>query len=252
MDLGASIDKVIASISYTLPSLLENLDLASASTALSGTGNSLDNVLTGNTFGNSLNGKAGNDTLTGMGGNDTLDGDTGIDIATYAGNRSDLTIAQSCTGFTVTDTTNAEGADTLANIERLTFSNTKIAVDINGNAGTTAKILGAVFGTASLTNKVYVGIGLSYLDGGMTYSDLMALALHAAGATTSNAEVTLLWTNLFDVAPTAAEAAPFIALLDNNSLTASALGVLAADYSVNTSHIGLTGLSRTGLEYSTG
>lgn len=241
LNLGGNIDQVISSISYTLGNYLENLDLASGGGNLTGTGNALDNVLTGN---------EGNNSLTGGAGNDSLDGGTGIDTANYTGNRAGFTLAQSGASFIVTDSAGAEGIDTVSNIERLVFADTRIALDVTGgNAGTTAKILGAVFGAASVSNAAYVGIGLNYLDGGMSNADLMALALNAAGATTSNAVVNLLWTNLFGVAPTVAEADPYVAMLDSGSMSAGVLGMAAADTSFNTANIGLTGLAQTGIEY---
>lgn len=187
-----------------------------------------------------------NDTLTGGAGNDIIDGGAGTDIATYSAAGASYTITKTSTGYTISGGT--DGSDTLTNIERLNFTDKKIAIDFDGNAGITAKILGAVFGTASVSNTTYVGIGLSYLDGGMSYTDLMALALSAAGTTTSNAVVSLLWTNLFGLAPTAAEAAPYITLLDSG-LSTGALGVLAADHSLNTTNINLVGLAQTGIEY---
>lgn len=57
-------------------------------------------------------------------------------------------------------------------------------MDVDGNAGTVAKIIGAVFGKQAIENKVYVGIGLSFLDGNWSYDNLAALALDAAGAKT--------------------------------------------------------------------
>ena len=119
-------------------------------------------------------------------------------------------------GYTVADRLGRDGVDPLTNVERLQFADSKLALDIKGNAGTTAKILGAGFGSASLTNKVYVGIGLELLDAGTRYTDLMSVALSAKlGAGFSNAdEVSLLWTNLFGIPPTIAEAAPFVAMLD--------------------------------------
>ena len=62
---------VISSISYSLPSGVENLALASGAGNINGTGNALDNVIIGNQGNNILNGKGGNDTLTGGGGADT-------------------------------------------------------------------------------------------------------------------------------------------------------------------------------------
>ncbi|MDB5802437.1 MAG: Hemolysin-type calcium-binding region, partial [Rhodocyclales bacterium] len=71
-------DLVKASITYTLGTNLENLTLT-GTTALNGTGNTLDNVLTGNSAINTLTGGAGNDTLDGAGGADSLIGGTGND-----------------------------------------------------------------------------------------------------------------------------------------------------------------------------
>ena len=133
-------------------------------------------------------------------------------------------------------------------IERLKFTDKSLAVDISGNAGTTAKILGAVFGKESVSNKSYVGIGLSFLDAGWTYDNLAGLALDAAGAKTNDQIVSLLWTNVIGTKPTAADKQPFIALLENG-MTAGALAHLAADTAFNTTNINLVGLAQTGIEY---
>jgi Ca2+-binding RTX toxin-like protein len=69
---------VQSSITWTLGSNLENLVLT-GTTAINGTGNTLDNVLTGNSVSNTLTGAAGNDTLDGGAGADTLAGGTGND-----------------------------------------------------------------------------------------------------------------------------------------------------------------------------
>ena len=133
-------------------------------------------------------------------------------------------------------------------IERLKFTDKSIAIDLNGNAGTTAKILGAVFGKESVSNKSYVGIGLSFLDAGWTYDNLAGVALDAAGAKTNDQIVSLLWTNVIGTKPTAADKQPFIAMLENG-MTAGALANLAADTSFNTTNINLVGLAQTGIEY---
>ena len=127
----------------------------------------------------SISGGTGNDTFNGGLGL-SIDGGGGIDTVAYSAVRSHYSVTANATGFIVKDNVGSDGTDTLTNVERLAFSDDKIALDINGNAGTTAKILGAVFGAASVSNKQYVGIGLSCLHAGWTYENLMAVALDAA------------------------------------------------------------------------
>ena len=80
---NAGIDTVISTITLNLDDTLgglknvENLTLTGS--ALSGTGNELDNRLTGNSAGNTLTGDLGDDTIDGGAGNDTLTGGAGND-----------------------------------------------------------------------------------------------------------------------------------------------------------------------------
>ncbi|MBF2027953.1 MAG: calcium-binding protein [Oscillatoriales cyanobacterium C42_A2020_001] len=69
------IDLVQSSVSYTLGSNVENLTLTGTDN-LTGTGNTLNNVITGNAGNNALAGAGGNDTLLGGAGNDVLTGST--------------------------------------------------------------------------------------------------------------------------------------------------------------------------------
>ena len=66
---GEGTDTVRSSIDYTLGANVENLALTG--TALNGTGNGLDNVITGNAQNNVLDGAAGADSMAGGLGNDT-------------------------------------------------------------------------------------------------------------------------------------------------------------------------------------
>ena len=212
-------------------------------------GSVIENAI-GGSGSDTLIGNDAHNRLEGGGGNDTLDGGAGIDTSAYGSSRASYTVARTATGFTVSG--GADGSDTLTNIERLQFSNTFLAIDLAGNAGTTAKILGAVFGASSLSNKQYVGIGLSYLDAGMSYQDLTQLALNARlGAGFSNAaEVNLLYQNLVGVPPSAADLNFWTGTLSSGQFSQASLAVMAADDNLNTTNINLVGLAQTGIEYS--
>lgn len=71
-------DTVRSTVTLTLSSNVENLVLTGTS-AITGTGNTLDNSISGNTANNTLTGAAGNDTLDGGAGNDMLIGGAGAD-----------------------------------------------------------------------------------------------------------------------------------------------------------------------------
>jgi RTX calcium-binding nonapeptide repeat (4 copies) len=204
---------------------------------------------------------AGNDTIHSLNSNSaintnsssvltTIDGGLGIDTSVYNADSTDFTIIklQETNKFKLT---NRSGSiqDLISNVERIKFTDKSLALDTNGNAGITAKILGAVFGKESISNKSYVGIGLHFLDAGWTYDNLAALALDAAGAKTNDQIVSLLWKNVIQTTATTNDKAPYIAMLENG-MTPGALAHLAADTAFNTTNINLTGLTLTGIEYS--
>jgi D-arabinose 1-dehydrogenase-like Zn-dependent alcohol dehydrogenase len=76
--LNAGTDSIFITVTYTLSANVENLTLQ-GTTAINGTGNELNNIITGNAANNQLTGGLGNDTLTGNAGADTLTGGFGND-----------------------------------------------------------------------------------------------------------------------------------------------------------------------------
>ena len=138
--------------------------------------------------------------------------------------------------------------DYLVDIDRVLFKDTSLALDINGNAGSTAKILGSVFGKDSLSNKQYVGIGLSLLDAGMSATTLASLAVDAANLKTNDQIVSTLWKNVFGTTASISDKAPYIKLLDDG-MSPGTLAWLAADTTFNKININLVGLAQTGIEY---
>jgi hypothetical protein len=146
-------------------------------------------------------------------------------------------------------TNNAHSFVTGHDVERIHFTNKNIALDINGNAGSTAKLLGAVFGKDSLTNKQYVGIGLSLLDAGMSTTTLASLAVDAANLKTNDQIVSTLWKNVFGTTATSSDKAPYVKLLDDG-MSPGTLAWLAADTTFNKVNINLVGWLRQELNTS--
>ncbi len=157
-------DLVKSSVTYALTDNVENLTLT-GTTAINGTGNILDNILTGNSGVNILTGGAGNDTLNGGTGADTMIGGVGNDI--YAVDN---------TGDIVTELAD-EGSDTVqssitytigANVENLTLTG---ASAITGTGNTLDNILIGNSGVNTLTGNtgndtLNGGLGNDILSGG--------------------------------------------------------------------------------------
>ena len=225
---------------------------SSASAAVSGrqVGTTGDDQLLGTAFADLLQGGDGNDRLQGAGGNDRLEGGDGRDAAVFQRARADYTVAKGATSvFTFLGD---EGTDTLVSIERLHFADLSLAFDTAGDAGTTARILGAIFGRESVANAAYAGIGLALLAQGMSRDALMALALEARLGVgyTPAAEVELLYRNLLGVAPSADELAHWTAQLANGTYSAVSLAWMAAELPLVAEMVGLAGLADTGLPYT--
>jgi Ca2+-binding RTX toxin-like protein len=201
-----------------------------------------------------------NDILSGNWGNDQLNGGDGVDTAMYAFNRATYTLTRNSDGsvdivdsdIVINSHKNIDGHDTLTNIERLQFSDQSIALDLDGHAGTVAKILGAVFGKEAVANAQYAGIFLKLLDDGMSYQDLMQLALDTKlGTGFSNAaEVNLLYQNLVGSQPSQADLDYWTGTLASGQYSQASLGVMAADLELNATNINLADLAKTGLNFT--
>jgi Ca2+-binding RTX toxin-like protein len=118
---GGGTDTVMAAITWTtLAANVENLTLTGTS-AINGTGNTLNNVLTGNSGANTLDGGTGADTLIGGAGNDTYVVDNASDVITeLTGEGTDL--VQSSVTYTLA-----------ANVENITLTGSS-AINATGNA----------------------------------------------------------------------------------------------------------------------
>lgn len=141
-------DAVISSSSYTLKADEYDLELTGSS-AINGTGNALDNLITGNAGNNILSGMAGDDVLIGRAGKDTLDGGLGEDTADYSDQTADVSIALGGRTPWISVRIGNQVEDRLKNIEHL----------IGGSGND------SLAGDAK-ANRLYGGLGNDSLDGG--------------------------------------------------------------------------------------
>jgi len=169
---GGGLDLVRSSVTYTLSANVENLTLTG--TAIGGTGNELDNVLTGNSSNNNLSGLAGNDTLLGGAGNDTLAGGAGNDTIdggtgndSMVGGSGDDTYFVNVSTDAVTELAN-EGTDTVSSSVTLTLGNNVENLVLTGTSGLsgTGNALNNVLTGNSGANTLTGGAGNDTIDGG--------------------------------------------------------------------------------------
>ena len=122
----------------------------------------------------------GGDTYHGGAGVDTLDAFTATK-AQVLGERP--TFLRKGAAIEVTATGNLDV--TLDSVERLRFSDISVAVDLDGHAGTAARIAGAVFGRDALKAKDLIGVAIGLLDSGVTPLALTEAALPRSSAATT-------------------------------------------------------------------
>lgn len=216
----------------------------------------------------SLSGTAGNDTLTGnsgdnafygRGGNDQIAGDSGTDSASFALDHANYVLTKTVSGFTVQANTGNEGTDTLSAIERLSFKNKKIALDLtpDGNAGKSLEFIG-MLAFDFISTATVVGNILNIFDQGKSMKEVCQLAIDVgltaqlAGSSSNLDLARLVYRNVVGSEPSANDAAALASYIQGNggSMTQAEFLTAVAQLDLNNQHIGLVGLQQTGIEYT--
>ena len=171
--IDSGIDLVRSSRSYNLGDNVENL-LLTGSANISGTGNSLANLITGNSGANTLNGGNGDDTLDGGAGADQLVGGRGSDV--YLVTAGDVVVELELQGI---DTVRSSVSWTLdANVEVLELIG-DAASSATGNDGANT-LVGNSAGNLLTGGKGYDtldgGLGVDTLVGGLGYDSYVVTA----------------------------------------------------------------------------
>ncbi len=201
-----------------------------------------------------------NETFTGGSGNDTIDGQGGLDIATFSLQGFNYTITQTVSGFTVRANSGTDGIDTLSNIERLSFADKRVALDLtpDGNAGKALEFIG-MLAFNKVTDKAIVGEIISYFDQLPSMHDINQLAISAgltralAGGDSSNAGLAqLVFRNVVGHEASAGDIDSLVSYMDgrNANMTQADFLTAIAGLELNKQHIGLVGLQSTGVEYT--
>ena len=76
-------------------------------------------------------GTPADDLLSGGPGNDTLNGGAGIDTVLYAAPRANFSITKAAGGYLVVDQVGLNGSDSIANVEKIKFSDGTVSLDYN-------------------------------------------------------------------------------------------------------------------------
>lgn len=221
-------------------------------------GSVIENLI-GSKFSDSLHGNEHNNVFTSNGGSDYIEGGAGVDLLIVDLEKSKFRLQAKQVNeiefeFNLDTQANPFFFDTITikEVERIKLSDAYIAIDISGNAGITAKILGAFLGVSGLERTELVGVGLNLLDGGMTYEGFLQAALDAVfGPKPSGATlVNHFYGTLTGQSAPQALIDQYGALIDNGGLSPVSLAMQVAENEMNIQNIDLIGLSTTGIEYT--
>ena len=195
-----------------------------------------------------------NDTIKGQPGTDFFDGGLGLDTVVYNGPMERYTINKTGNRYVVSEPTGSDDTDYLINIERLQFSNTKVALDMTGNAGDAARLIGALLGPSYVKDKALAGVVIGLLDQNYSTQTIATLGLGTstyiglAGSSSNEDFVKHVFKNVIGRPPAEAELQTYVGMLSAGTSQA-ALAVMAADTEFTAEKIGLAGLVLNGWEF---
>lgn len=213
--------------------------------------------------GSTFTGTAGNDTFAGGTlGEDTFSGGTGIDTIVFAStNYSGHTLRQYNAYQTISSSSYELGNDQLTGIERLQFSDVKVALDlgVTQSAGQALLLTGAVLPgqlAVDASKQALLGTVIGLFDSGYSMRDLSGAMLRLPiwtvltnqAAPTNSDIASYLLSNVYGHAPDQATLDAAVTALDTESFQGEWLASLAQSSSAQT-HIALATWASIGLTF---
>jgi hypothetical protein len=198
---------------------------------------------------------------TGRVGDGTVDvsvdvtGTTGVDTYTFGGASTEFTVTKTADKITAASTLATNVSYTLADHERVVFTNKAIAYDAAGRAGDVYALLSAALGTSDVTNT-YKGIGIYLADAGWTNKQLAEALLATdvyktdAGGVSTETFLKHVYKNVFGTDATLAQVTAYTDWMTTNNLSQADVLVTASELTAFETTIGLVGLATTGIEYT--
>ena len=217
-------------------------------------GVSIENA-TGGDGNDALIGNALDNRLVGGAGNDTLYGGAGLDTTVYNTHRIAYNLYTVPGGFSISG---PEGTDAITGVERLQFSDKKIAMDLapSEHAGQALEFIG-VLAPSLVHVPSIVGVILGLIDGGTSLQGVFQLAIDIglvndiAGSSSDAAVAQMAFRNVIGAEADAGMTDLLVSFMDGRNAHFSHADFLTviAGMEINQVHIDLIGLQQTGVEF---
>ena len=182
-------------------------------------------------------------------------GTTGIDTYTVGGKSTEFTVTKTAASVALASTLATNVTMTLADHERVVFTDKAVAYDAAGRAGDVYALLAAALGTADVT-KAYTGIGIDLADKGWTNKQLAEALLNTtvyktdAGGVSNETFIKQVYKNVYGTDATLTQVTDYTAWMTNSKLSQADVLVAASELAAFETTIGLVGLATTGIEYT--
>jgi serralysin len=196
-----------------------------------------------------ISGSDKNETFDSGDGNDSIDGSGGIDTLISSASRANATLVHTDSGWQLSS--RYDGTDTLSHIERIAFTNSTLALDIDGNAGQAYRVYQAAFNRTPDNDGLKFWIGA--LDRGASLHEVATGFINSAefqalyGSNPANDQfVTRLYSNVLHRAPDAGGYQYWLDLLDHNRINKTDALVSFSESPEN--QAGVIGVIQNGIE----